>query len=564
MIVDTEKLQNDAAYSQEMRHRAITDHFFLAELMGFRDFIPRIHRPAVDLYFPKNPKIAIADQHHIKNRLHLDPRYTFKTTLGRVDTLQWIIAFPEEISILNESATQPLAAQISQKVAEYFWKPKGKAATVLQAMFPELVTERRPDADWSTPNRKLGEIDNTLAFTSPKTQQSGWHPWILNPDDMVDTTNSGINASNDSRQSVIDTYNTNRFTLRPGGYLNVRGTRYHPFDLYGVILEKMDPAEWRTLIRGALTVKSGARIVPGEFPEEEEVILHFPEMTNLTYKKLRSLFYEDYESFMCQLMNDPQGGHIPTFDEKLYETTMADPDHIPMMGENVMCWRLTYGGKEYTQKYAEGAVARINNGRAYVLDAWQGIYTPSGLAEKIIREAKRYEVEGIMMEALPGVEFMATHIRNESYKKNYPIRIQWLEFEEDDNTRFSRIRQLEPVMRQGKIAISTAITKSQEVRRQFLHFGLVVENGIADCISRLMDRIPLNMLRSAMDEEELEAQIRARENLHFQAVFGQEGFGQEGMEFVAQEVRAKMEAHISAMEQVNSFGLTPMPGGLDG
>lgn len=564
MIVDTERLQNDAAYSQELRHRAYTDHFFLAELMGFRDFIPRIHRPAVDLYFPKNPNVSIADQHHIKNRLHLDPRYTFKTTLGRVDSLQWILAFPEEISILNESATQPLAAQISAKLAEYFWKPKGKSPTVLQTIFPELCVEKKPDGNWDTPVRKMGELDSTLAFTSPQTQQSGWHPWILCPDDMVDTKNSGIHASHDVRRSVIDTYNTNKFTLRPGGYLNVRGTRYHPFDLYGEILEKMDPPEWKILIRGAMTVRSGARLVPGEFPEEEDLELHFPELVNLTYRKLRQQFYEDYESFMCQLMNDPQGGNVPTFDEKMYDSNLIDSERVPMIGDNVMCWRLPYGGKEYMAKYAEGAVARINNGRAYILDAWQGIYTPSGLSEKMIREARRHEVEGIMMEAAPGVEYMATHIRNESYKRNHPVRIQWLEFDEDDNRRFGRIRQIEPVMRSGKISISSAITKLPEVRRQFLHFGLVPENGIVDCISRVIDRMPLTALRAAMDEEELEAQIRARENLHFQTVFGQEGFSQEGIEMVDGETLARMQATVQAMESVNCFGLTQMPGGLDG
>lgn len=559
MILDSERITNDAAYREEMRHRCFTDHFFLAEIMGFHDFVPRIHKPAVDLYFPKNPNISIMDQHPIKNRLHLDPRYTFKTTLGRIDTMQWILAFPEAISILNESATQPLAAEISAKIAVYFWKPKGKNPTVIQALFPELCVERRPEGTWDTPIRKIGELDSTLDFTSPKTQQSGWHPWLLNPDDMVDGVNSGIHAEHNVRQGVIDTYNTNKFTLRPGGYQNVRGTRYHPFDLYGNILDKMDPTEWKTLIRGAMTVKDGTRLIPGDFPLEEEVIVHFPEMSNLTYIALRSQFHTDYETFMCQLMNDPQGGHVPTFDEKLYGSCLIESERLPILGDSVMCWRFQYGGKQFTAKYAEGAVAKINNGRAYVEDAWQGIYTPSSLAEKIVREAKRHEVNGLMLEAMPGVEFMAQHIRNESYRKNHPLRIQWLDYEEDDNTRFGRIRQLEPVMRSGKILISSSITKGTEVRRQFLHFGLVLENGIVDCISRLLDHIPLSALRTMMDEEELEAQLRAREDLHLQTVFGHEG-----VEFMDEQVQVKEAAHVMAMESANSFGLDPLPGGLDG
>src|SRR5947209_7938683 len=108
MIIDTDKLSSDAEYRNEFRHRCVTDHFFLAKMMGFKDFNERIHRPVVDLYFPKNVNLEIKDQHPIKFRMHLDPRHTFKTTMGRVDSLQYVLAFPEDITILNETATQPL------------------------------------------------------------------------------------------------------------------------------------------------------------------------------------------------------------------------------------------------------------------------------------------------------------------------------------------------------------------------------------------------------------------------------------------------------------------------
>lgn len=558
LILDSEKIESDAAYRDEMRHRCLTDHFFLGRLMGFGDFIERLHRPVANLYFPKNPNIPIQDQHPIKNRLHLDPRYTFKTTFGRIDSLQWILAFPEEISIANLSATQPLAAQICTKTAEFLYRQTGRGSTSLQLLFPELVVSKKPEADWDTPNRKMGELDHTLNFSSPQTQQSGWHPWIENPDDMADTKNSGIRASHEVRQGVIDTYNTNKYTLRPGGYRNVRGTRYHPFDLYGTMLETMDPAEWKTLIRCSLIVKDGTRLVMGDFPKEDEIELQFPELSNLTYHALRTAFYDHYESFMCQMQNDPQGGNVPTFDEKLYTSALIAPEKIPILGDNVMVWRLPYGGKPYMAKYAEGASARIANGRVFVTDAWQGTYTPTNLAKKIVDEAKRHEIDQIILEDIPGTQYMQNHIRNESHRRNHPLRIEWWPYEEDDNKRREKMRMLEPVMRAGKIWVSTGITKQTEVRRQFLFLGLVLENGIVDCISKIADEIPWTVLRSDMNEEELQLQKRRLEDAAFNMVFHHQG-----IEAINEDERRRAEAHVTAMEYT-SYGMAPLPGGLDG
>jgi hypothetical protein len=560
MILDTDKLNSDGEYRDEVRHRCLTDHFFLAELMGFTRFNKRVHQPVVDLYFPKNPKLSIEEQHPIKKRMHLDPRNTFKTTMGRVDSLQWILAFPEEISILNETATQPLGKSISAAIAVYLWKRPSRAPTALQLAFPELCVDKEPEGVWNTPVRKVGDVDTTLAFTSPKTSQSGWHPWVINPDDMVETTNSGIHASTETRQGVIDTYNTNVNLLRHGGYINMRGTRYHPFDLYGVTLDKMDPEEWKILIRKSIEVKNGQRMLPGEFPEEEDIILNFPELPNMDYRSLRQKYFEDYESFMCQQQNDPQGGNVQTFDEPLYKTMQIPAEKISPLGDTFICWRLPYAGKDYMAKYAEGIAGRVMDGKVYVLDAWQGTYTPSRLADKIVRECKRHQTGVVMMEDLPGINYIETHIRNEARSRNVSLRIQWLEFEEDDNQRFERMRNLEPQARAGRILISTGTGKSAELRSQLLNFGLVRENGILDCISRLASKIPFSLMRSDIDDEEKELQIRRSQEAMFNHIYGQ----QQGVDELKTRKEQEQAAHDSAMHKMDNMGLTDILGGLDG
>jgi hypothetical protein len=550
------QIAEDAEYRDELRHRFETDHFFAAEILGFDKFIPELHKPAVDLYFPKNKNLKIEDQHPVKYRLHLDPRHTFKSTLGKVDKAQWIAAFPELITILNESATQPLAEALSLSVAKFFWQKPGNPPTVLQALYPHIVTSVKPDAKWDTACHAIIEMDHTLDYTSPKSTQAGWHPWVLDPDDLCDAINSGIHAEQSVRRTVIDTYYVNKNLLRHGGYINIRGTRYHPFELYGDVLSQIEknPPAWKVLIRGSLTVISGEPLMPGVFPDEDQVILHFPQL--LPYDVLREKFLENYEAFMTQQQNDPRGGSVSVFGDRLYGSVLMAPDRIPPMGDTVTCWRLPYGGKDYMSKHAEGAAARIWNGRVYVLDAWQGIFTPSGLAEKIVRELKHFETPTLMLEAIPGTEYMESHIKNEAIKRNVSLRFQWFEFEEDDNVRQARLRQLEPQMQSGRIFISSALSKSSEIRRQFVHFGLVEENGIVDVISRIAARVPASTMRQEISAEEIELQERRRQDAMFNMAFGQPGVRtlQDDAELARQQL-ASMRALTVANGLPSFFGL---------
>jgi hypothetical protein len=569
VILDTDKLQSDAAYREDMRHRCYTDHFFLAEMMGFRDFNRRIHQPAVDLYFPKNPNLPIAAQHPIKRRMHLDPRGTFKTTLGRVDSLQWLLALGEDATLLNETATQPLAIAISDATVKYFYRAAAGAAKPLHLLFPELVTEKYPKVPWDTPNRREsgdGDLDRSVAYTSPQSEQSGWHPWVINPDDMVATENSGIKANDEVRKGVISTYYTNINTLRGGGYVNVRGTRYHPFDLYGDILSKIDvehpeKSGWKLLIRCSLTVKNGQRLVPGEFPAEEDIDLHFPELPQLTYNFLRQQFYDDYETFMCQQQNDPQGGNVPVFDEKLFASCLTAPERIPLIGwqggQVFTCWRFPYGGKPGMAKYLEGAAAKIVDGKVYVIDCWQGTYTPSGMAERIVAAHALHQADGMMLINTPGSDYMMAHIRNELARKNKSAKINWVYWTDDDHYRQAEMKQLEPLMKVGRVLFSTGMTKQQECHKQFVHFGLVEENGIVECVAKLADMVPISQMRASMEEEEIEHQQRTRENAMLSAFMTQQG-----MPVLDEKARQQTEAHLSAMTKATNW--PALPGGLDG
>jgi hypothetical protein len=814
LILDSEKLTYDNAYREDMRFRFLSDGFFAADMLGFKDFNERAHGPVFNkLYFPKNPKIPIREQHPKHKRLHLDPRHTFKTTAKRIDRVQWICAFPEELTVLVESATQPLAQASAHKTALVFYRPKNTPPRLFHLLFPELVTDRWPEVPWNVRGRRAlgaGDLDSTLAFTSPKSTQSGWHPLLIEPDDVEDTLNSGIDASADVRTGVINSCDQNENCLRDGGYINICGTRYHPFDWYGKCIDRAreNPDNWEILIRCSLTVKDGSPLVLGEFPEEDAVELHFPEFMNLSYGELREKFHANFESFMCfcagarvlmadwteksieelkvgdeimgfqkfgpfdtrllkatvertfsrraeavkvttdsgrvtcttpdhrflrpsnggdlhyvplkigskmvsvyqpklpptpeeqrdwdwlggiidgegsvgsttgatiyqkaginpevfdairdtlkrlqlpwretsvhscsrflifggrsfkihllqyarfakrrkllnalwdgvqlteasgrrggsshpavvsieslgeqivydiqsstsnfvcdgfavhncQQQNSPRGGNVARFDERLFDLAQIQPGRIPRNGDTYICWRPRYGGNKSMAKFSEGAAARISDdGRIYVLDAWQGTYTPSAEAEKIVAQLRAHDAAGLMMIEVPGSEYLETHIRNEALKRNRSLKLQWLEWNEDQARRTAQMEQLEPLLKTGRLQFSTGMGKAFECRSQFVHFGLTEHNGIIQAIAQFADLVPISLMRANMSEAELEYGRKRRDD----ALLAQ-FLSQQGMDYQDQLQRQKTEAHLAAMGRTATFNLPPLPGGLDG
>lgn len=548
-------LDNDTEYCDDIRYRCRTDHLFLSPFLGYTLFTETIHRPVANLYVQKKPGLTWEEQDEIKQMMHLDPRETFKTTFGIVDSTQWIIYDPN-ITILNESATQPLAKAITDAISAKFWVKREGNPTLFQRLFAEYCVIKQPESGvFIAPNRTTEDIDATVDSTSVKTAQAGWHPIVFNPDDAVETTNSGIGVDPKVRQKVIDNHNTNVNALRRGGYLHFRGTRYHPFELYGETLRKMDRSRWRVLIRSVLRVKSGKRLVEGDFPPESDVEILFPEL--ITYAQMREKFYAGYESFMCQQMNDPQGGAVAVFTEEAYKQSTDQAYLIPSMGEVFIAWRLPYEGKEYMRKYAEGVAVRILGNKLFIIGAWQGSFAPDELAEKIVTTARKYHCGEVTIERTPGSDYIIPHIENEMLSRNWNFRIVRPDFEPNDFERSTRCKQLQPLMKNGRLRISNSVGNDEALKTQFVDFGLIQENGLIDCVSRLAKKAPSSIANREISDEQKELQRFATSESNWNFIFGQDGGAQVMQETLATEA-------VAPAARKNSYGLRSILGGLDG
>ena len=555
MLFDLDRVVGDREYRDELRFRCITDHFFLGQMLGkgFDKLDRVVHAKMAGLYVKKKPGLSIEDQDTVKNMIDLEPREVYKTTMGHLDSIQWILVDPD-MTILNEGATQPLAKAISNVQSAAFVKPKGRQPTVFQSLFPEYVVEKAGDGWYQAPCRTYSQVDMTIDTTSVQTSQSGFHPWVFNADDAVDTTNSGIKARDEIRAAVISNHNTNINTKRRGGYFHARGTRYHPFELWGALLKQAeaDPEHWRTVVQPVMRLKSGKRLLPGAFPAREAVTILYP---FVSYEELRSKYEADYEVFMCQQMNDPQGGGLQIITEELYESCLVDERKMPLIGEVLVFWRPMYGGKDFMGAYAEGCAARKVGDKLYVIDAWRGMYTPSGFAEKVVETLRRHQTGKLTLEDVPGTQYALNDIQNEAARRNLGLKIELVDFDEEDGKRMQRMKALEPKMIAGRIRISTASGMGPEMRRQFVHLGMVPENGIIDSVSRLALRIPASVIQNELEAEEIESYRRAKNKGMWDLIYGQGGMA---------EVAQQEEVMATPVARRGYPGLPDILGGLDG
>jgi hypothetical protein len=238
------------------------------------------------------------------------------------------------------------------------------------------------------------------------------------------------------------------------------------------------------------------------------------------------------------------------------------PEKVPFIGhegEIYTCWRLAYGGKKNMAQFAEGAAAKVIDGKVYVIDCWRTQRNPSGLAEMMVAMQKKHQADGMMVLDTPGSYFMNALIRNEAARRNVSIRMQWPYWEEDDNVRAAALEQLEPLGKVGRLMFSTAMTNAAECHKQFVHFGLVEENGIIECISKFADMVPMSQMRANMQEEEIEYQRKQRDDVMLNSFLLQQG-----MPAVDEKARMQVQAHMAAMESTMVRVGPPLPGGLDG
>jgi hypothetical protein len=515
--INLARIREDQAYKAELRLRAQTDLFWLAhELLHYDKISETYHREVTRHYVQKDPRIPVEEQDTLKNRLHLDPRGTFKSTINMADTVQWIICFPESAGLLL-SGSLKLTNGFAAEVTGHFTLPKNASGGAFMELFPEFritPSEVRVGC-YRAPHRQTNRKEDTLMSSSIEASLSGWHFDWLKEDDIVDNRNSETASG---IEKVKKNRHINRKMLMPWGYRDTAGTRYDPFDAYGEDIDKARPGKIKILNRPALKIvkgsayyeKYGARLSADAFPEPDDCVLTFPEL--LSYDYLREAYDEDYSSFMTQYMNDAHGGKEIIFDPEHLAAAWNEETTDPVQGPALICWR--FGSiNDPAMKYSGAAVGRQSNGRMFIIDAVRGIFNPSTQARRVVELAKKHDARQVMIVDSPGARHVEHHIHNVALELGWKLLLRWQLFDQDAGARDLRLKSIEPLIADGRLRFSEGIGPQMDLTRQFSNFGMVEENELVEVIARVCDSLPKSIKHpdAPDDDDEAEELERARD-----------------------------------------------------
>lgn len=492
----------------EIRRRAQTNLYFLATKVLSYDLVPDVHQPVCDHFLKLDPDKPLYELSEVKNRLLLDPRGHFKTTIDICHTLQLILCYPD-IRILLVSGTQKLAENMLDEVRRHFIHNEE-----LRLLFPEFAINPTIKEQMGTvyefttaarTNWKLREP--TLTISTIGSVKAGSHFEYIKYDDVVNENNS--ESPDQLAKTIYRFHSTVPLLDLPGkGYCDVIGTRYDFSDLYGHTIDGIADEQfveleipfgriirsetWSIFIRQACTL-----------PLRPDSTILFPfdakGNTRFTYKTLKKLWKTNPHHFGCQYINDPSFGESSSFPEELLRSALVQAHELPLMRRDPLSGQLYRAAKvfitwdfAFSKKkracYTVGIVgAWCHEGKLWILDMVRGRFSPDELAFKFLELAKRwyYFLDRIGVEEAGGSQLIGPTLRAGATRMQIGLPIEWLPLEQD-KTKDERIFGLLPLLRNGKIKIFAGMPDLEEFIKEFVRFPKYSYRDIPDATSMLL------------------------------------------------------------------------------
>jgi hypothetical protein len=453
----------------DLRDKARKDLLFLGIDILRHDFVRRVHQQIADTYVQKNfdgiyyKGYTIGDVHKAidhqerfdevgqptKESLILDSRGHFKSTLNRVDCIQWMINVPD-IRILIMTAEKKLAFAFMKAIKGYLYLAEQGTPTDFHLLFPEYVL-RKAAGRANTPIllrcRKHSQVEPTLWVNSIDSGLSGWHCDIKKNDDAVNDKNCLTIQTRESLKDQID----NSSNLVDGhGFTDSIGTRYFPDDWYGSRIAIRDEKPLKYFCRACWIVKPGFEGLPLKQLTEDMVVLAFPELSKNAFQVLRGKLLDNEKLFRCQQLNEPaleaEDSFRVTFTEDALRKHLYPMTSAPEEGDIFIAWdwALTHNKNS---DYSVGVAARRYNkdGRwgIAILDVRFGRWTPSELAQQIVRMDKDWNPRQTLIEKTPSSELLQIELDRWYKRLDVIPRIWWRQPSVEPDAKRNRIKQLE-------------------------------------------------------------------------------------------------------------------------
>lgn len=459
----------------EQRDRARSDPFFLAKILGY-DFQPDVHAEMFSALLRKDRKKAFFTLSEIKKRLILWPRGHFKTSVVVLEIIQTILNYPD-VRILIMQANIGLTKGWLREIKSHFTGDNPKSR--LPELFPEFCAEKMGTAiHFTVPARKRRHLkEATVTVASPRSVSTGQHYDIFFADDLVHTGNFRSIEQLDKLENEFSHFVP---LIDPGGYTVVTGTRYHHADIYGRIIVK-NQGEWMTSIKPAYDA-DGVLLFPQRQIEDGRTL-------GFTRAFLDGVEHDDPETFSAQYMNRiiAIGRHL--FPEDLIlksvKPTVGNKEY-PAAGACYFAVDLATGTKSTSDHSVVAIGKHGSDGRIWVIECIGGAWSPSTLAEMILKLALAHRPQCVLVEKSPGAEFFIEYLQSLIQQRGMVLQVAPLPVKSTKDAKYSRIAVLEGALKANRLVFGAGISDFERFKDEFVQFPKGRHDDRPDAVALLM------------------------------------------------------------------------------
>jgi len=482
---------------QEVRRRSKSDLMWLARYFTWctnpvgvgrpiseNQIDEQYYRPVINLFVQKDDSKSISQQSSVKTRLLLWPRGGMKSTIDHVDTVQWILNFPD-IRILYLTAEVSLAEGFVGEVKGHFLIKEDEPSW-MNIFFPEFcVEENKAGAKFrfTCPiyaAKKTGRKEPTVYASSVGKTKSGWHYELIKADDGVSDVNSITSAQCQTVSKHL--FLAEKLLALGGYYIDYVGTRYDDLDHYGVMLDQnlgditrttgpgWEFTENRTtginiLVGKAIQIKpevaeqleKEGRPVTYQEAGADGCILLLPHIMPFSWCMMD--LAKDEKSFEGQRNQNPRVASTVEFTRILLLKNTIPYAEMPMVGPVSQVWDFAFSKKK-GRDYSTGCSIMWGENAdkeavGYVQEVVRDRFNHHTLAKAVVDLAVRGRPFIIGIENAGGSQFLESAIIYEATKtRDQQIidvcsRIDWFPVDNQNEAKKTRMRALYPWLLRG-------------------------------------------------------------------------------------------------------------------
>ncbi len=217
--MNKELLTTDAAVTRVLQELFRGSVYKTARLLcGYTDMTEFTHGPMCEKLQSKK-----------KRKLIVMPRGTFKSSVGVVGYIVWLLIVNPDIRIMIDSEKY-------QNSKNFIREIKGKLEQKMMAdLFGEFKSEHKwAEGEFTIKQRTKLLKESSVTASGIGAGKTGQHYDVIICDDLNTEENSD---NSDQRKKILRHYKMNTSILEPDGILVVIGTRYATDDVIGYILD---------------------------------------------------------------------------------------------------------------------------------------------------------------------------------------------------------------------------------------------------------------------------------------------------------------------------------------